>query len=98
MTYLNNLQVILALFIPLFLGVFLYRKKFVGSDFPKGLSNYLFYIALPCTIIRSMQFDSGVDELFSALPLVFMGVAITFACGQAISSFIRVTIFSTEPI
>ena len=80
MTYLNNLQVILALFIPLFLGIFLYRKKLVDSDFPKGLSNYLFYIALPCTIISSMQFDIGFAEFASSLPLILTGVAITFAC------------------
>lgn len=79
MTYLNNLQVILALFIPLFLGVFLYRKKFVGADFPKGLSNYLFYIALPCTIVSSMQFEIETGEFLSSLPLILLGITITFA-------------------
>lgn len=80
MTYLKNLQVIIALFIPLFLGVLLYRKKLVGADFPKGLSNYLFYIALPCTIIRSMQFDISFSAFVSSLPLVAAGVLIAFAC------------------
>lgn len=80
MAYLNNFQVILALFVPLFVGVILYRKKFVGADFPQGLSNYLFYIALPCTIISTMQLDVPLSDFALSLPLTLLGVAITFAC------------------
>ncbi len=80
MAYLNHLQIVLSLLIPLFCGIVLYRKKLVSPDFPKGLSNYLFYIALPCTIISSMQLDMGAEALFQSLPLVLTGVVITFAC------------------
>lgn len=74
MTYLDNLKLILTLFLPVFIGIGFYKTGLVSKSFPKQLVTLLFNILLPCSIISSMQYDIPFEEFLKATPLHIISI------------------------
>ena len=104
MNFLDTLQLLMGLFIPMAIGYFLYHFKMVDKSFIKGLSALLYNVSLPCSILDSMMQKISLSEIIESakLPIIaLIFVVATFLLGLLISSVIeknkkkrRIIIFS----
>ena len=92
LTFLDTLQLLMGLFIPMAIGFFLYRTKMVDKTFIKGLSVLLYNVSLPCSILDSMMKSITLSELIqtAVFPLIALVVIIlTFILGVVVSLVIE---------
>lgn len=69
------MQQICQLFIMIFFGFLLVRRKLLSSDDSKVLSMIILYVASPCAIINSFMIEFTQDKLYGLL-LSFLGAII----------------------
>lgn len=73
-----NLQI--QIFLLLFLGWFLGRKKMLGKETQKQLSNLVMNVVLPAAIIRSFQLKMTNEILVATFAVLILSIAIQFGC------------------
>lgn len=66
---------IITLFFIMLLGFAVIKYNIVSEHFRKDLSNFLFYVSIPCTMIRSMNQEFSQDKLHDVFIMVGMSVA-----------------------
>lgn len=69
---------IITLFLAVVVGMVVVRKKIVSEGFRKDLSQFLFYVSIPATMIKSMSQEFSQDTLFDVISMV--GMSIGFLC------------------
>lgn len=92
MNFLDTLQLMMGLFIPMAIGYLLYRSKMVDRTFIKGLSTLLYNVSLPCSILDSMMQSVSLEELKASAKLPLMALIIlisALALGFIVSSLIE---------
>lgn len=92
MNFIDTLQLMMGLFIPMAIGYFLFKFKMVDKAFIKGLSVLLYNVSLPCSILDSMMQKVSLSELLesSVLPLVALVIVVsTLIMGVIVSSVIE---------
>lgn len=80
MNFLDTLQLLMGLFIPMAIGYFLYHKKMVDASFVKGVSVLLYNVSLPCSILDSMMQKITLSELLKSAKLPVMALIILIIC------------------
>ena len=80
MNFLDTLQLLMGLFIPMIIGYFLYYKKMVDASFVKGVSVLLYNVSLPCSILDSMMQKISLNELLKSAKLPLMALIILVIC------------------
>ncbi len=80
MNFLDTLQLLMGLFIPMAIGYFLYHKKMVDASFIKGVSVLLYNVSLPCSILDSMMQKITLNELLKSVKLPVMALIILIIC------------------
>ena len=78
MNFIDTLQLLMGLFIPMAIGYFLYKSKMVDNVFVKGLSALLYNVSLPCSILDSMMQKISLDELLKSATFPLMALVIVF--------------------
>lgn len=87
---------VLVLFSLLLLGILIRKLSIVDKNFGKGLSNFVFNIALPATIIISMNFPFTLEKLMNSIRLVIISLGvITFSY---IIAIVVTKILKVDPI
>lgn len=66
---------IITLFFIMLIGFAVIKYKIVTDTFRSDLSNFLFYVSIPCTMIRSMNQEFSQDKLHDVLIMVGMSAA-----------------------
>lgn len=92
LNFLDTLQLMMGLFIPMALAFFLYKFKMVDASFTKGLSALLYNISLPCSILDSMMVDITPAEIMESISLPVLAlviVIISLGAGLLIAKLIE---------
>lgn len=69
-----------VLFVPIILGIIIRRTGMVDGNFARNLSNFLFNVSLPCSILSAMQYDLNRENLTDAFILMILGAIAVFVC------------------
>lgn len=69
---------ILTLFLAVVIGWLVVRKNIVTAGFRKDLSQFLFYVSIPATMIKSMSQEFSANTLREVIGMVFMSIG--FLC------------------
>ena len=92
LNFLDTLQLLMGLFIPMAIGYFLYKKQMVDKTFVKGLSVLLYNVSLPCSILDSMMQKLSLEELIKSATFPIMAlvmVAFSAVVGIVVSTLIE---------
>jgi len=73
-----SLNIILPLFLVIVLGVILKKIKMLSDAFCKSATDLVFYVALPCSLYRSVC-STNVSEVFSLKFVIFLLASQIFA-------------------
>lgn len=68
------------LFLLMLVGL-LFRRKFLGPEFQKGLTDLIVDLVLPCNIVASFQIDAGGETLRSGYTVLLISAAVQAVCG-----------------
>ena len=92
MNFLDTFQLMLAMFIPMAIGFFMYKKKLVDKGFIKGVSVLLYNVTLPCSILDSMLVKIPLEDIKNSfiLPVIaFIIILIVFGVSKIVAPLIE---------
>lgn len=76
MSFLTTLGTVGSLFLLIFAGFLVKKLNLVSEKFSKDISNFLFYVSIPCTMISSMESGLTPEKLTGAVKMLIYSVAI----------------------
>ncbi len=83
---------VLTLFLLIFLGCFLGKKKIVSTDYASGLSNFIVKVTMPATVFNAMQMEYDPELLHRGVEILLF--SLVFYAVSMIIGFAAVRIFS----
>lgn len=84
---------ILVMFIYMFIGYILFRRKLITLEGSRSLANLLLYVILPCAILKSFNMPRSLEKTEVLLVSFVLGL-IALALAMAVSALI----FRREPL
>ena len=82
---------VLTLFLLIFLGCFLGKKKIVSTDYASGLSNFIVKVTMPATVFNAMQMEYDPELLHRGVEILIFSLGF-YAASMALG-FIAVRLF-----
>ena len=83
---------VLTLFLLIFLGCFLGKKKIVSTDYASGLSNFIVKVTMPATVFNAMQMEYDPELLHRGVEILLFS-RVFYAVSMVIG-FAAIRIFS----
>ena len=83
---------VLTLFLLIFLGCFLGKKKIVSTDYASGLSNFIVKVTMPATVFNAMQMEYDPELLHRGVEILLF--SLVFYAISMVIGFAAVRIFS----
>ena len=83
---------VLTLFLLIFLGCFLGKKKIVSTDYASGLSNFIVKVTMPATVFNAMQMEYDPELLHRGVEILLF--SLVFYAVSMVIGFAAVRIFS----